>query len=125
MKNFKVLNEYKESGAASQIFTCLFCMYWVINTVLGLFIINEYSGYLDESYPDLKTMLLVFSLKWFTSIALAFLLVFLITLGSAIRCFTEESEEIWASIVGMYLPVYCVTLVLQQYYAMAYGVWFF
>ena len=100
-------------------------MYWLLNTVLGLFIISEYSAYLEDSYPELKKMVLVFSLKWFSSVFLAILIVFLITLGSAIRCFTGDTDEIWAAAVGMFLPVYCLCLIMQQYYACGFGIYFF
>ena len=125
LPDFKIMNEYRESSGKRQMFTCLFCVYWLLNTVIGLFIVDTYGEYLKESYPDLSSYILMFSLKWFTSIALAIALVLIISVGSAMRCFMGEAEEIWASMIGMAFPLYCLCLILQQYYATGYGLWFF
>ena len=125
MRNFSILNEYKESDGKQTIFTCLFCLYWVLNATLGLFIVNQYGSYLEEAYEDLTTYIMMFALKWFSSIALALSLIFLISLGSAVQCFTGDIDEIKASIVGMALPIYFFCVVLQQIYATSYGIWFF
>ena len=49
--------------------------------VLGLMVVNEFGDYLEESYPNLKDYLLLFSLKWFTSIPYALILIMLFTIG--------------------------------------------
>ena len=54
LRNVRILNQYKEASAKSQIFTCMFCIYWVCNMALGLYIINEYGSYLETSYPELE-----------------------------------------------------------------------
>ena len=85
----------------------------MLNTVLGLYIINEFGDYLEASYPNLNDYILMFSLKWFTSIVLALCLIVLISLGSALRCFTGDFDEIKASIIGMAFPMYCLCVILQ------------
>ncbi len=84
----------------------MFCLYWVLNATLGCYIVNEYGDYLEAAYEDLKTYILMFALKWFSSIAFALSLILLISMGSAMQCFTGDIEEIKASIIGMALPIY-------------------
>lgn len=113
MRNVRILNEYKESSGKQQVFTCLFCVYWLCNTVLGLFLISEYGEYLRENYAELGDCVLMFAIKWFTSVVLALSLILLISLGSSMRCFMGDTDEIKASIVGMAFPVYCFCVILQ------------
>jgi len=103
----------------------MFCIYWILNATLGLFIINEFGGYLDTNFPDFSTYVLIFSLKWFTSIGLTFALVLLISVGSAMQCFTGHTDEIKASMIGMALPLYFFCVLIQQIYSTGYGIWFF
>ena len=81
--------------------------------MLGLFLLSEYGEYLQANYAELGDCVLMFALKWFTSIALALSLILLISLGSAMRCFMGDTEEIKASIIGMAFPVYCFCVILQ------------
>lgn len=97
----------------------------MFNMTLGLFIVDEYGDYLEENFPDFTTYVLTFSLKWFTSIGLAMILILLISLGSAMQCFTGDSEEIKASMIGMAMPLYFICVTIQQVYATGYGIWFF
>ena len=90
----------------------MFCAYWMMNTVLGLFVINEFGGYLDGTYPDLKGYVLMFALKWFTSVGYALVLVGLFTIGSAVKCFTGDAEDIKALIFGMAFPIYCFCVIV-------------
>ena len=94
----------------------------MLNTVLGLYVVHQYGPYLDSFYPELRDCLLVFALKWFTSLGFAFILIVLISMGSA---FTADAEEIKASVIGMAFPLYFFCVVLQQIYATGYGIWFF
>lgn len=96
-----------------------------MNATLGLFIVNEFGEYLDRDYTDLTTYILIFALKWFSSIALALCLILLITVGNARECFRADSEEIFAIVIGMAFPTYIFCVVLQQIYATGYGIWFF
>ena len=125
MRNVKILNEYRGSSGAQRIFTCLFCIYWMLNVTLGLFIINQFDTELETNFPDFTTYILVFSLKWFTSIGLAFALVLLISLGSAITMFTGHRDNIKSSMIGMALPIYFFCVLVQQIYSTGFGIWFF
>mmetsp|Transcript_1477 Transcript_1477/g.2147 ORF Transcript_1477/g.2147 Transcript_1477/m.2147 type:complete len:89 (+) Transcript_1477:426-692(+) len=88
-------------------------MYWVLNATLGLFIWHEYSEYLDSAFPDLTTYIMLFALKWFTSVVLALTLVLLVSVGTARECFRGDCEEIWAGVIGMAFPTYIFCVVLQ------------
>ena len=61
-------------------------MYWLTNTVAGLYTVHMYNDYLSEEYPNLQTNILVFSTKWFSSIALTAALLVVIAFGS-MSCF--------------------------------------
>lgn len=112
MRNVKILNEYRESSGAQQVFTCLFCIYWMLNASLGLFIVDQFNAELETNFPDFTTYILMFSLKWFTSIGLAFALVLLISIGSAITMFTGHTDDIKAYMIGMALPIYFFCVIL-------------
>ena len=82
----------------------------MLNTVLGLYVVYEYGPYLETTYPELRDCLLVFALKWFTSLGFAFILIVLISMASA---FKADADEIKASVIGMAFPLYFFFVVLQ------------
>ena len=89
-------------------------MYWLVNSVLGLYIIDQFGSYLDNAgFKEVSECILMFSLKMVTSIALALSLIIIISIGSAVECFTGDLREIKASIKAMAIPLYLLCLILQ------------
>jgi len=84
-----------------------------MNATLGLFIVQEFGDYLGRDYPDLTTYIMLFALKWFSSIALALCMILLITVGTATECFRADAEDLLASVIGMAFPTYVFCVILQ------------
>ena len=99
-------------------------MYWMVNTVAGLYIVNQYNDYLVEQYPDLQTNIIVFATKWFTSIALTIVFLAVLAFGSFMPCF-GDFESLKQLIVGLALPIYFTCVTAQQIFSTFYGTWFF
>ena len=99
-------------------------MYWFLNTMAGLYIINEHGDYLEEEYPDLLINIEVFATKWFTSIPLTIALLTLIAFGSLMPCFGDW-KTLWQLFVGLSLPIYFTCVLVQQTFSSCYGTWFF
>ena len=86
-------------------------MYWFINTVLGLYIVNDYNDYLEQQYPDLQINITVFATKWFNSIVLTWALLALFAFGSLMPCF-GDFDTLKQLVIGLFVPIYftCVMI---------------
>ena len=90
----------------------MYSVYWLLNSVLGLYIIHEYGGYLADQFQDVSDCIFVFSLKWFSAAFLALALMLLIQIGSTQNCFTADLRDIRDSMKAMALPLYLICLLL-------------
>ena len=99
-------------------------MYWLLNTVAGLYIVNEYNAYLKKEYPDLQTNIMVFATKWFTSILLTIAILGMLAFGSVMPCFGDFNacKEL---VVGLSFQIYFICVLTQQMFSSGYGTWFF
>ena len=99
-------------------------MYWITNTVAGLYTVHLYNDYLTEQYPDLQTNVMVFSTKWFTSILLTIAILAILAFGSFMPCF-GDFDTLKQLVVGLALPIYFICVLTQQLFSTGYGTWFF
>ena len=86
-------------------------MYWLTNTVAGLYTVHMFNDYLSEEYPNLQLNIIVFATKWFSSIGLTAALMVVIALGS-LSFFQSQSNSLRQQIVGFALPVYFTCVVI-------------
>ena len=99
-------------------------MYWFLNTVLGLYLVNEYNDYLEAEYPDLQINITVFATKWFNSVLLTIALLAMIAFGTLIPCF-GDFQTLKQLVVGLAVPIYFSFVLIQQIFSSGYGTWFF
>ena len=99
-------------------------MYWILNTVVGLYTVNLYNDYLTTEYPDLMTNITIFATKWFSSVILTFAILTMLAFGSVMPCF-GDLETLKQLVVGLALPTYIFCVVTQQIFSSGYGAWFF
>ena len=126
IKDVDPLAEYKHATMTCQFITCAMGIFWLSNSVFGFYIAEgDYHDYLENNYPSLRFYILIFSLKWVTSVGLALAIILIATLMQAIKCFTGSATELKQHVKQIIMPSYLVCVLVQQAFAFCYGVWFF
>lgn len=103
----------------------LFSVYWLSNSVLGLFVVHEFYEHMSANYADLTQFVIVFAGKWLAAIPLTFLVISIITASQINKCFGGQKMEVWSLLVGLLAPVYFGCIILLQTYSSIYAIWFF
>lgn len=99
-------------------------MYWLLNTIAGLYTVHKYNDYLSDEYPDLSTNIMVFATKWFSAIILTIIILVMLAFGSVMPCF-GDLDTLRQYVIGLAFPVYFICVLSMQLCSSGYGTWFF